>query len=341
MQDCFLNMRAKLVVIGTSAGGTEVLRQIFHDLPSDFPAPICIVRHVSPTSPSVLHEILSRSGPLQAVRPEDNERLQAGRVYVAPPDRHLVIEPGRVRVTRGPKENRFRPAIDPLFRSAAQVYGPGVVGVILSGNLDDGTAGLWAIKQLGGTAIVQEPAEAQFSSMPDSARRHVDVDHVVPAAGIGPLLVKIANGDVDMPTPPTPPVVEVEVKIAKEQNARDAGIETVAQPSSFACPECHGVLLQLQEGGRLRFRCHTGHAYSSESLRAAIDGAIEEALWNAFRALEEGTMLMEQLAAHAGRHPDEMNARVVMERANTLRAESQRVRQLIDGRVSLSTAEAG
>src|SRR5688572_3763789 len=330
-------MPAKLVVIGTSAGGVDVLRQIVRDLPADFPAPICVVMHIAPESPSILHEILSRAGALPAIHPMDQERLHAGRVYVAPPDRHLVTEPGRIRVTRGPKENRFRPAIDPLFRSAAQVYGPGAIGVILTGNLDDGTAGLWTIKQLGGTAIVQDPAQAEFPSMPDSALRHVAVDHVVRLADIPQLLVSLT----EVPTPPAdhrvPSQVEVEVRIAKEENALDAGIGDIARPSIFACPECHGVLLQLEEGGRLRFRCHTGHAYSAESLRTAIDGAIEESLWNAFRAIEEGMLLMRRLSTHVSTHDAELGGQF-SERAEALRRQSHDLRELIDKRISIVTS---
>src|SRR4029078_1878243 len=149
-------------------------------LPADFPAAICVVMHTAPQSPGVLHEILTRAGTLHAVSPTDGDALVPGRVYVAPPDYHLLLEPGRVRVTKGPRENLFRPAIDPLFRSAAQVYGPAAIGVVLSGNLDDGTAGLWAIKRLGGTAVVQDPDDALFDGMPRSAIERVAIDHVVP-----------------------------------------------------------------------------------------------------------------------------------------------------------------
>ena len=141
-----------IVVVGASSGGIEALRELVRGLPEDFAAPICVVLHTSPEAPGILDAILSRAGVLPAHNARDRERLRAGRIYVAPPDCHLLVEPGRVRVTKGPRENRFRPAIDPLFRSAAQIYGPGVIGVILTGNLDDGTAGLWAIKQLGGTS---------------------------------------------------------------------------------------------------------------------------------------------------------------------------------------------
>jgi two-component system chemotaxis response regulator CheB len=186
-------MHDRLVVIGTSAGGIEALRAIAAALPADFPAAIAIVMHLSPQSPGILDDILNRAGPLRADVARGGERLQPGHIYVAPADAHLLVEPGRLRLTRGPKENRFRPAIDPLFRTAAQVYGPAAVGVILTGNLDDGTAGLWAIKKLGGTTVVQDPADAMFPAMPESAVRHVEIDHVVPLAAIAPLLVRLTT----------------------------------------------------------------------------------------------------------------------------------------------------
>ena len=326
----------QLVVIGASAGGIDALREIARGLPEGFGAPVCIVVHTAPESPGILHEILARAGRLPAVQPHDGERLQPGHLYVAPPDRHLVVEPGRIRITRGPRENRFRPAIDPLFRSAAQVYGPGAIGIVLTGNLDDGTAGLWAIKQLGGIAIVQDPAEAQFRSMPDTAARHVAVDYVRRLADIPPLLASLTEISVAAPAAATPPQLEVEVRIAKEENAVKAGIEALGRPSLFTCPECHGVLLQLEEGGRLRFRCHTGHAYSAESLQTAIDEGIEDALWIAFRALEEGQLYMRQLSGHfQERHSGREVSQQFSARADAIDEQARRLRELIDTRVSL------
>src|SRR4051812_13963699 len=243
----------QLVVVGASAGGIEALRAVVAGLPPDFAAPICVVLHTAPQSPGVLDAILSRAGPLPATNARDQERLVPGHIYVAPPDYHLLIEPGRVRVTKGPRENRFRPAIDPLFRSAAQVYGPAAIGVVLTGNLDDGTAGLWAVKQLGGTAIVQHPDDALFPAMPTSALRHVKVDYSVPLPELPPLLVKLTSEvPAESVAVPVPPAMEVEVKIAKEEHPVDAGLGGIAKPSVYACPECHGVLLQLEEGGRVR-----------------------------------------------------------------------------------------
>src|SRR4051812_11948376 len=287
-----------LVVIGTSAGGLDALRSLVAALPPEFPVAICVVIHTAPQSPGVIHEILSRSGQLPAVSPRNFQRIAAGHIYVAPPDFHLIIEPGRLRITKGPKENRFRPAIDPLFRSAAQVFGPAAIGVILTGSLDDGTAGLYAIKQLGGTAIVQDPREALYPSMPQSAIRHVNVDHIVALSELAPLLVRLTAAQRDVDPIVVPKELEVEMDIAREKNAVEAGVTEIGEPSSYACPECHGVLLEIKEAGRIRFRCHTGHAYSAESLMAAVGEGVEDAMWNAIRALEEAALLMHRMADH-------------------------------------------
>jgi two-component system chemotaxis response regulator CheB len=231
-------MPKDIVVIGASAGGIEALRVLAGRLPADLPASLFIVLHTSPEAPSMLADILGRSGKLRAVTPEDGERIRPGTIYVGPPDRHLLVEPNRVRVTRGPKENRFRPAIDSLFRSAAQTYGPRVVGVILTGYLDDGTAGLWTVKQLGGTAVVQDPADALVPFMPLNAVTHVKVDYCLPLEEIAPLLVRLTTEAAEEEGAfQVPKEVEIEVNIAKEQKALDAGVLQLGEPSNYACPD--------------------------------------------------------------------------------------------------------
>jgi two-component system chemotaxis response regulator CheB len=319
----------QVVVIGTSAGGLDALRTIVSALPEDFPAAVFVVLHMSPQSPGVLHEILERAGRLPAISVTRTERIERGRIYVAPPDFHIVLEPGRVKPTKGPKENRFRPAIDPLFRSAAQVYGPRAIGVILTGNLDDGTAGLSAIKQLGGITVVQDPDDALYPSMPASALNHVNADHRVALADVAGLLVQLtaepkpAAGEIIVPDE-----LDVELKIAKEVHPFDAGLERIGTPSKYACPECHGVLLEMKNDGIVRFRCHTGHAYSFESLMADVDDGIDEALWNAIRALEEATLLMQGMdkqLTDAGRA--NLNGSLTA-RAEETRRHSDAVRQI-------------
>jgi two-component system, chemotaxis family, protein-glutamate methylesterase/glutaminase len=289
-----------IIVIGASAGGLDPIRTILAGLPADFSGSIFVVVHTSADAPGVLETVFNNAGPLQAKTARSGERIVPGRVYVARVDHHLIIEPGRVRLTRGPKENRFRPAVDPLFRSAAQIYGPRVVGIVLSGGLDDGTAGLWTIRQLGGTAIVQEPDEALAPSMPRSAISHVRVDHVLRADDIAPLLVRLAAtpADAQQGEIAVPEDVKIEVNIASEDKAADVGVFALGDPSKYACPECHGVLLQLRNPVPMRFRCHTGHAYTLESLLSDMDEAVEDSLWSAIRALEERMMLLQQAARH-------------------------------------------
>jgi two-component system chemotaxis response regulator CheB len=322
----------RLVVIGASAGGIEAVRTILAGLPDDFPAPLCVVLHIAPQSPGVLDQILGRASAIPVENARSGGLLRPGRVYVAPPDHHLLVEPGRLRLTRGPRENRFRPAIDPLFRSAAQVYGPGAIGVILTGNLDDGTAGLWTIKQLGGHAIVQDPAEADAPSMPLSAINGVAVDHIVSLREMAPLLAALARSRPAEPVKSTAPHLDIEVRIAKEENAVDAGVQQLGEPSSYACPDCHGVLLQMKEGNRLRFRCHTGHAYSAESLVAAVQDAMEDALWNAVRALEEGGLLLGHLADHLDAAGHGEPARRYRAGAGAIRGRADEVRAIAEKR---------
>lgn len=333
-------MRSKhIVAIGASAGGIEALRTLVAALPEDFPAPICIVLHTSPESPGLVDTILSRAGKLKTSNAVNGARLRPGHIYVAPPDFHLIIEPGIVRITKGPRENRFRPAIDPLFRSAAQVYGPAAIGVLLTGSLDDGTDGLWAIKRLGGRAIVQDPLDALFPSMPQHAIDHVEVDYILALAQIAPALVRLTS----VPTEPAaateaPEQIQVEVKVAMEQNPLDAGLERIGKPSDYACPECHGVLLELKAGTRTKFRCHTGHAYSIASLLAAIGEGIEESLWNAVRALEEGQLLMMHMAEHLQASHNGADAEQLMDRANEARHHSEAIRKLVMQRQPVSEA---
>ncbi len=317
-----------LVVIGASSGGIEALRILMAGLAPDFPAPICVVVHLSPHSPGLLDLILGRAGALPVTNARDGERLRQGHVYVAPPDHHLTIEPGIARVTKGPHENRFRPAVDPLFRSAAQVYGPGTIGVLISGNLDDGTAGLWCVKQMGGVAIVQDPGEAQFPSMPQSALDQVAIDHVVPIAAPPALLARLVARSV----PPSkedavPAHIDIEIKIANAENAVDAGVRQLGDPSSYACPDCHGVLLAVSEAGRIRFRCHTGHAHSAESLLAAMNEGIDRSLWSTIRAMESG-LLMSELAERSRARGDAAEAERLCAHSREFRREAQAIKEL-------------
>src|SRR5262245_51747405 len=332
----------QLVVVGASAGGLEALRELASSLPANFPAAIAVVMHTAPESPGILRDSLDRAGELPAVSPTSGERLEAGHIYVAPSDFHLLIEPGRIRIARGPKENRFRPAIDPLFRTAAQVYGPNAIGIVLTGNLDDGAAGLWAIKQLGGVAIVQHPADALFPSMPESALAYVNVDYVARLDEIGPLLVRLTAAPALAPhAEPAPAHLEIETRIAKQEDPLQAGITRIGDPSQFACPECHGVLREVNGEGRLRFRCHTGHAYSMESLLADISEQIEVQVWNAIRAMQEGHLLMCKVAEHVGREHPSFDIGSLQERAAGLQRQTETLRKMVTSEPTPELAETG
>lgn len=335
--------RKDIIVIGTSTGGIDALKELVAALPRDLKATIFITLHVAPYSLGILPEILERAGELPAANAQDWEKIEPGRIYVAPPDHHLLVEPsGHVRVTRGPRENRFRPAIDPLFRSAAHAYGPRVVGVILTGWLDDGTAGLYAVKERGGTAIVQHPDDAFAPAMPLSAIKHVEVDHIIRLKEIAPLLVKLADAPAgEEGEYPVSEKMETEVKIAREDNALESGVMQLGEPSVYACPECHGVLLQLQEGNSVRFRCHTGHAYSVDALLAEFTEKTEDSLWNAIRAIEEGVLLLRHLAEHYGKHHNGTDAAEFLKKAQESQQRADLVRQSVMGHEQLSKAKLG
>ena len=286
-----------IVVIGASAGGVIVLKQFVTSLPVDFKASIFIVQHVSASTPSYLPEILSHAGPLKATHPRDGEKFKKGHIYVAPPDHHLLIEDDHVVVKKGPKENRFRPSIDALFRSAAYTFGARVIGVVLTGLLNDGTSGMWSIKRLGGIGIIQEPDDAMYPSMPESVLEYVEVDHVEPIANIGALLVKLTEE-----TAPDEPKLnadeqkrlETEVRIASQSDAFELGILDMGTLTPLTCPECSGTLVSFNEGKLIRYRCHTGHAYTSSALLSELTKSVEEILWSGVRGLEETVILLEQ-----------------------------------------------
>lgn len=251
--------------------------------------------HIAPHSQSMLPGILGRAGPLRTVKAEDRMRIEPGCVYVAPPDCHLLVERDQLTVLRGPRENRHRPAIDPLFRSAAWAYGPRVIGVVLTGNLDDGTAGLWAIRSCGGVTVVQEPAEAEYPEMPSNALTHNRVDHRLPLDGIAALMLRLIDESPGAAPPPPPSSVKDEVEAVKF----NSDVRTVARLgalSPFTCPSCRGALWELQEGGHLRYRCHTGHAYTLPTLVNDQKEAVEGSLYAALRALEEKSMALRRLA---------------------------------------------
>ncbi|BBL74099.1 chemotaxis protein CheB [Methylomagnum ishizawai] len=294
-----------IVVVGASAGGVEALSRLVGALPADFPASLFVVLHVSTNAISFLPEILARKGPLPACHPDADGEILPGRIYVAPPNRHMVLTDTQVSLVAGPRENGFRPGIDPLFRSAARHFGPRVVGVVLSGTLADGSNGLQVIKARGGTTIVQDPEEAVFAAMPLNAMGSLSVDHVLPVREIAHLLVRLA----------TQPLEGGGDFMA--QDARDGGQAVhdrigrfeagsgSAEATGLTCPECGGAIWELPGIGAPHYRCHIGHAFSAEGLLAMHSETLETALWGAVRALEEQASLLRRMALRfqqAGSH---------------------------------------
>jgi two-component system chemotaxis response regulator CheB len=277
-----------IVVMGASAGGLEALSDVTSNLPADFSASIFIVQHTASTFASRLPEILSTRSSMRATHAIHGEAIIPGHIYVAPPDNHLQVRAGYMHVIRGPKENNYRPSVDLLFRSAAAAYGPRVIGVVLSGQLDCGTAGSLSIKARGGITIAQDPAQATAASMPQSAIKHAQVDHVGTTAQIAELLKKLVQENVSEQAqrPIARPLMELE--------GDEPGRNT-----ELVCPICQGNMTETSLQGLTCFRCHVGHSFTLDSAADAQSEEIERALWAASRALEEGAALSRRMAARS------------------------------------------
>lgn len=288
-----------LIVIGTSAGGVEALQTLVRGLPGDLPAAVLIVMHTSPQGPYLLPQILGHAGALSVASTVDGAGIEPAKVYVAPPDHHLLVKGDRIQLVRGPKENRSRPAVDPLFRTAAAAYGARVIGVILTGMLDDGTAGLSAVKQRGGLAVVQDPADALYSSMPKSALRYVGSDYTVPIVELGPLLARLVNEPAGTEPPPVSRLIEIESNFVgmEPMNMRD--MDSIGTHAGVSCPECHGPIWKINDGSLQRYRCHVGHAYTAQAMVEGQVEAQEIHLWQALRLMKERASLIWEMRSHA------------------------------------------
>jgi two-component system, chemotaxis family, protein-glutamate methylesterase/glutaminase len=297
--------RARVIVVGASACGVEALQQLTAGLPAGLNAPVFVVLHIHARSRSFLPEILSSAGPLPASHAVDGAPIENGHVYIAPPDHHLIVERDHMHVRMGPKENYQRPSINVTFRSAALAYGDRAIAVVLTGQLDDGTAGSWDIKRRGGTIIVQNPEEAAFSSMPLSTLREVEADYTLPLAQIGPMLSRLLseNG-------------------SAESQLQQENPGTQPKVVDLTCPECRGTIWQVPNGSMVQYRCRVGHSYSPRTMLAEHAATQERALWSAVVALEEGAVLATKLAEHLQpkmRHELLQEARQRQEQAATIR----------------------
>jgi two-component system chemotaxis response regulator CheB len=325
-----------LIVVGASAGGIPALVRLVAQLPRHLPAAVLVVQHLSAESQGdiIVERLASHTG-LRCMLATDQYPLEAGTLYLAPPDCHLLAKEDRVLVTKGPRENHYRPAVDALFRSAAVAYGPHVVGVVLTGMLHDGTAGLDFVKRCGGVAVVQDPADAEFSSMPTSALHAVEIDYVVPLDRMGELLMQLVAGPHAEQPGSTfiPPDLKLEATIAERHMGTVEQVSQLGHQIPLTCPDCGGSLWEVEHGNVQRFRCHTGHAFTATHLAESSRQALEETLWVALRMMEERKILLSSMAAREG---SEWQARHTTERLDDIKGHINRLREFM-----LNTKDAG
>jgi two-component system chemotaxis response regulator CheB len=317
-----------IIVIGASAGGVETLSMLVAQFPEDLPATVFVVQHTSANAPGYLDRVLHRASLLPVTVAQDGESFQRAHVYVAPPDYHLLVKQGYMRVTRGPRENRVRPAIDPLFRSAAAAYGARVVGVVLTGFQGDGTAGLLAVQRCGGVTMVQHPEDALHPEMPLSALAHVEVDHCLPVSKMGEVLLRLTC-EAPAETPPIPQDILAEVAIAEDPADAVTYEEELGALVPVTCPECGGPLWGLHTDRIQRYRCRLGHAFTAESLLTGQSAVIETALWTAVRTMEERARILTLLVHEKeGQKRNRIAERYAAEAAE-LKTHAQHIRQLL------------
>jgi len=322
-----------IIVIGASAGGVQALSALVAELPAGLPAAVFIVLHIPADVPSLLPSILLRGSRLPVAHALNGEQIEPGRIYVAPPDHHLLIERNRAKLIHGPKENLHRPSIDALFRSAARWAGPRVIGVVLTGARDDGTTGMRAIKQRGGIAIIQDPSEASFPSMPLSVMQDIKVDYSLRLKEIAPLLNKLSHEPAEEEGRyPVPDEIEIEARITEqdmESSELIASVEKLGRISKLTCPDCHGALWEMHDDQLLRYRCHVGHAFSAESLNEGQSQMLEVALWSAVRALEEKMILARRIVERARKSNHHRAVELFETRAREAEEHSSVLRQVL------------
>jgi two-component system chemotaxis response regulator CheB len=315
-----------IIVIGASAGGVDALKTLAASLPRGFPAPVFIVLHVGEVS--YMPEILARAATLPVVRPISGERIAASSIYVAPPDRHMLLHDDHILLRRGPRENLARPAIDPLFRSAACSFGARTIGVILTGSLSDGASGLHAVKRCGGIAIVQEPDDALVPDMPRNALRVVDADHRVALSELGSLLSRlVAEPAREMVVAPDD--ICLEAAIAAQERIGMDSTSKLGRLSPFTCPECQGPLWEIEDGKLLRYRCHVGHALDAESMLSAQSNEAEDIIERLLRVHQQRAAMARRIAARNVAEGHARLAKKMKERAREYEMDAEAIRQIL------------
>lgn len=332
-----MSRRRDTIVVGASAGGVQTLRELLARLPVDLPAAVLVVQHQS-SGGGGLAGVLARATRLPVTRVDEPQALQHGQVYIAPPDRHIVVNGERVLPVGGPRENRARPAIDPLFRTAAAARGSRVIGVLLTGLLDDGVAGLEAVKRCGGLVVVQDPQDAPFPQMPRHALETVAVDHVLPVSAMGERLGALTRQAA--PSVPIPEDVAIEARLSGPERSRVPAIDAIGEHVSAACPECGGPLWRVGRGKTATYRCHVGHALSARALLESQSEQIEQALWAAVRALTERAAILDKLADDAEPRAPRVAAGF-RSRAAEARTQSEQARQFLLSLEARATDEPG
>lgn len=333
----------RVIVIGCSAGGIEALQSLVSELPADLSAAVFVVMHMAAYGPKMLASIIQRAGKLPTRYATNNEPFHPGHIYIAQPDHHILVENRHIRIVYGPKENYHRPAVDPLFRSAARSYGPRVIGVVMSGMLDDGTAGLLDIKRHGGVTAVQDPDEAMYPEMPQNALANVQVDYCLPAREIARLLARLAHESVQVK----------EEQAVQEDTQQEGGkanlplpkwdseVEEIGIPSPFSCPECDGVLWEIQDGPLIRYRCRVGHAFSPDTFLATQMERVEQTLWNTLRVLEETADLIQRMAEQARKRNQNDRVEQLEKRAQATRQQSTKIRRLLQLEAAAESPSTG
>jgi two-component system, chemotaxis family, protein-glutamate methylesterase/glutaminase len=314
-----------IIVVGTSAGGLAALDQLIGQLRPDLPASIFIVQHMSAASngDALLHQLRKHEG-FECKLAEDGDSFKRGSIYIAPPDHHMLVKERTILVTKGARENRSRPAIDPLFRSAAVSHGPKVIGVVMTGMLDDGTSGMIAIKKCGGITVVQDPADAKYPGMPQSALDNAEIDHRVPLAAIGGLLERLSREHSGR-RKAVPKDILIEAEIAERVLSDVDGVNGLGEQVPYNCPNCGGVLWEMDAPDQARYRCHTGHAFTQSALLASQSEKIEETLWTALRMFEERKNLLNSISLREGSNASTSTA----ERAKDTQVHIERIRAML------------